>query len=115
MHELGVVEGIRRIAVSHARSAGASRILSVRVVIAESSSYLEDALTMFWDELCGGSEAVGARIDVVRIPGQWLCLCCAKSFAAGQGDCRCPECAGEWVRPIDEFECYVDSIEVEAG
>lgn len=53
MHELGVVEGIREIALSHARSAGASRILSVRVAIAKSSRYLEDALAMFWDEVCG--------------------------------------------------------------
>ena len=52
MHELGVVEGIREIAVLHARSAGASRILSLRVAIAESSTYLEDALAMFWDDVC---------------------------------------------------------------
>jgi len=41
------VEGIREIALRYARSARASRILSVRLVIADSSSYVEDALAMF--------------------------------------------------------------------
>lgn len=115
MHELGVVEGIREIALTHARSAGASRILSVRVAVAESSTYLEDALAMFWDAVCAGSDVAGARIEFVRIAGQWLCLRCAKRFSGGGADCRCPECAGEWVKPIDEFECYVESIEVDTG
>ena len=115
MHELGVVEGIRGIALNHARSAGASRILSVRVAIAESSRYLEDALAMFWNEACGVSEAAGARIEFVRIPGELLCLACSKSFAGGREDCRCPECDSEWVKPVDGLECYVESIEVETG
>ncbi|HME10960.1 MAG TPA: hydrogenase maturation nickel metallochaperone HypA [Bryobacteraceae bacterium] len=115
MHELGVVEGIREIALSHARSAGASRILSVRVAIAKSSRYLEDALAMFWDEVCGTSEASGAQIEFVHVPGEWLCLACSKSFAGGREVCRCPECGSQWVKPVDAPECYVESIEVETG
>lgn len=44
MHELSVVEGIREIALRHTRSVGAWRIVPVRVVIADTSSHLEDAL-----------------------------------------------------------------------
>lgn len=113
MHELSVVEGIREIALRRARSAGASRILSVRVVVAEFSGYLEDALAMFWDEVCRTTEAAGARIDFVRIPAELLCLECAKSFSGGGEDVRCPKCGSEWVKPIAGQECYVDSIEVE--
>jgi len=115
VHELGVVEGIREIAVLHARSAGASRILSLRVAIAESSTYLEDALAMFWDDVCSLSEAAGARIEFVPVPGEWLCLDCSKSFAGGREVCRCPECGSQWVKPNDALECYVESIEVETG
>ena len=111
MHELSVVEGIREIALRHARSAGASRILSVRVVIAGYSSYLEDALAMFWQEVCAVTEAAGAGLDLVRMPGELLCLDCCKNYIAGQ-KLRCPECGSEWVKPVSE-ECYVDSIEVE--
>ena len=115
MHELGVVEGIREIALRHARSAGASRILSVRVAIAESSKYLEDALAMFWNEACDVSEASGARIEFVLVPAEWLCLGCSKSFAGGREVCRCPQCGSQWVKPVDALECYVESIEVETG
>lgn len=115
MHELSVVEGIREIALHYARSARASRILSIRVVIADSSSYLEDALAMFWDEVCGATEAAGARFDVVRIPEELLCLECLMSFVGGGNDHRCPECGSEWVKPIEGQDCYVESIEVETA
>ena len=111
MHELSVVEGIREIALLHARSAGASRILSVRVVIAGFSSYLEDALAMFWDGVCATTEAAGARLELVRIPGELLCLDCSRNYA-GVKELRCPECGSEWVKQVSE-ECYVDSIAVE--
>jgi len=113
VHELSVVEGIREIALRQARSAGASRILSVRVVIAEFSSYLEDALVLFWEEICGATEAAGSRIDVVRIRGELLCLDCSRSFAGGK-ELRCPECGSEWVKPTGE-ECCIESIEVETA
>ena len=114
MHELGIVEGIREIALGHARAAGASRVLSVRVAIAESSKYLEDALALFWDEVGGVSEAAGARLEFVRIPGEWFCLACLKTFTAGR-ECRCPVCDSQWVKAVDTSECYVESIEVETG
>ena len=113
MHELGIVEGIREIALGHARSSGASRILSVRVAIAESSRYLEDALTMFWDLTCGRSEAAGSRIEFVRIPAAWLCLACSETFVGGGEVFRCPGCHSRLVKRVDAAECYVESIEVE--
>lgn len=115
MHELSLVEGIRDLALRHARSAGGSRILSVRLVISEYSSYLEDALATFWNEVCEATEAAGARIEVIRAPGEWLCLACFKSFAGGRQDCRCPHCGSDVVKPAVGEECYVESIEVESS
>ena len=113
MHELGVVEGIREIALRHARSAGAWRIVSVRVVIADTSSFLEDALAMFWEVVCGSTEASGARIEFVHVPAELLCLSCSERFTGGGSSSRCPHCGGEWVKPTAREECFVDSIEVE--
>jgi hydrogenase nickel incorporation protein HypA/HybF len=110
-----MVEGIREIALRHARLAGASRILCVRVVVPDFSSYLEDALAMFWDEVCDATEAAGARIDFVRIPGELPCLECSKSFTGGGRDLSCPDCGSQWVKPISGQECYVESIEVETA
>ena len=114
MHELSAVVGIRDLVLLRARSAGASRILSVRVAIADFSSYLEDALAMLWGEVSAGTEASGARIDLVRITGELVCLDCTKSFIGGR-DPRCPGCGSEWVKPKSEQECYVESIEVETA
>lgn len=98
-------------ALRHARSAGASRVLSVRVVIGGFSTYLEDALVMFWAEVCAATEAAGARLDLVRMPGELLCLVCCKSYIGGE-ELRCPECGSEWVKTVGD-ECCIESIEVE--
>jgi Zn finger protein HypA/HybF involved in hydrogenase expression len=84
------------------------------VIIAAYSSYLEDALAMFWGEVCAATEAAGARIDFVRSAGELVCLDCLKSFTGGR-DLRCPGCGSEWVKPTSEQECYVESIEVETA
>ena len=113
MHELSVVEGIRELVLLHARSAGVSRVLSVCVAIADFSSYLEDAMAIYWEAASAATEAAGARIDFVRVRAQAICLDCAKSFTVGK--ClRCPECCSEWVKLTTEQECYVESIEVES-
>ena len=98
-------------ATSRAVSGGVAHF-SVTVVIADFSTYLEDALAMFWNEVSGATEAAGARIDFVRVPGELLCLECCESFMCCGKDLRCPECRSEWVKPISGQECYVESIEV---
>ena len=112
MHELSAVEGIRELVLLHARSAGASRVRSVRVVIADFSSYLEDALAMYWEAACAATEAAGARMDFVRVRAEAICLDCTKSFTVWKY-LRCSGCGSEWVKLIREQECYVESIEVE--
>ena len=58
----------------------------------------------------------GRREDrVSRVPGRSVCLECSESFAIGRTDRRCPECGSEWLKPINDQECYVESIEVETA
>jgi Zn finger protein HypA/HybF involved in hydrogenase expression len=87
----------------------------VRVVVADSTPYLEEALAMFWDEACAATEAAGARIECVRRPGEWLCLDCLHQCSGGGTGPRCPECGSEWMKPISGEDCYVDSIDVDTS
>ena len=114
MHELSAVDGIRELVLLHARSAGASRVLSVRVAIADFSSYLEDALAMYWEAACAATEAAGARMDFVRVSAEAICLNCTKRFTVRK-HLRCSGCGSEWVKLTSEQECYVESIEVETA
>lgn len=114
MHELSLVESVKEIALRHARMERASRILSIRLVIGDLSSYIEEAVVMFWDEISRDTDAAGARLDFVHIPGELLCLHCLKSFTAWSTDLRCPNCRSEWVKPVAGDDCYIESIEVEA-
>ena len=113
MHELSLVEGIRELALRHARLARAPRLLSVRVVIPATSTYLEDAMAMLWDEVCAGTEAAGARLETVRVPASSRCLACSYAFTVAGDGCKCPNCGSEWVKPTAGQDCYVESIEVD--
>jgi len=115
MHELSLVESIKAITLRHARMQRASRVVSVRIVIGDLSSYVEEALVTFWDEVSRATEASGARLEFLRISGELMCLHCSKSFTAKRSDYRCPSCGSEWVKPLAGEECYVDSIEVEVA
>jgi hydrogenase nickel insertion protein HypA len=115
MHELSLVESVKAIVLRHSRAERASRIVSVRIAVGGLSGYIEEALGMFWEEVSRDTEAAGARLEFLHIPGQLLCLQCSKSFAAGSADDRCPDCVSVWVKSLAGDVCYVDSIEVETG
>jgi hydrogenase nickel incorporation protein HypA/HybF len=115
MHELSLVESIKDLALRHARAGGGLRVLSIRITIGDLASYLEEALATYWTEISAGSDVAGARLDFVRIPGELLCISCAKRFPASRLDCPCPFCGSEWVKATNGADCYVESIEVETS
>jgi hydrogenase nickel insertion protein HypA len=115
MHELSLVESIKDLALHHTRERSGIRVLSIRILIGDLASYLEEALATYWTEISAGSEVAGARLEFVRTPGELLCLSCAKRFPANRLDCSCPVCGSEWVKATNGADCYVESIEIETS
>ena len=71
MHELGIAESILEITLRHA---GGARVEAVRLVIGELSSYLDNSITFFWDELAKGTLAEGSRLEFRQEPGGLDCF-----------------------------------------
>ena len=70
MHELGVAESILEITLRHSRGA---KVDAVRLVIGELSTYLDNSITFFWDELSKGTLAEGSRLEFRQEPGGMDC------------------------------------------
>jgi hydrogenase nickel incorporation protein HypA/HybF len=109
MHELSITEAILDIVVKHS---GGACVTAVHLVIGELSSYVDDSIQMFWEELARGTPAESAALNFRREPGTLLCLNCQKPFPLREKDFLCPECGSAHAVPHSGRDCYVESIEV---
>lgn len=113
MHELPVAESLLEIATRHARSAGASKVVTLNIVIGQLSSIIDDSVQFYWDIIAENSPAEGARLIFRRIPTELLCLDCNCQYIPGDGELTCPKCSGSNVKIVAGKEFYLESIEVE--
>ena len=112
MHEFSVVTYLLETVEEQARQHGASRVLEVRLVIGDRSSIVDDSLFLYFDMLSPGTLSEGARLSTRRIPSQFNCISCGKSFSAGK-NYLCPHCGGLGQISAQGSEFYIDSIEIE--
>ncbi len=113
MHELPVTESLLEIALRHANKAGASRILSLNIVIGQLASIVDDSVQFYWDMIAEKTPAEGARLNFKRIPPELQCLQCDKKYTPGEDDLACPSCGSAQVKIVAGREFYLESIEVE--
>ncbi|MGC4056186.1 MAG: hydrogenase maturation nickel metallochaperone HypA [Paludibaculum sp.] len=109
MHELSITESILEIALRHA---GGRRVSSVHLVIGELSSFVDESIQLYWQELTRGTLAEEAVLQFAREPGELLCLDCGRQFPVRTQDFLCPGCGSGSAVPARGKDCYVDSIEV---
>lgn len=109
MHELSITESILEIALRHAAG---RRVASVHLIIGELSSYVDESIQLFWEELTHDTPAEGATLQFAREAGEFLCLDCRQRFPVRTPDFICPNCQSPSAIPASGKDCYVDSIEV---
>ena len=112
MHEISVVTYLLETVEEQARQHGANRVLEVNLVIGERASIVDDSLFFYFDMLTPGTLAEGAKLITHRVPSQFSCLACGKTYIAGD-DFRCPHCGGLGHIDPQGSEFYIDTIEIE--
>jgi hydrogenase nickel insertion protein HypA len=112
MHELSVVTYLLETVQEEARQHGASRVLEINLVVGERASIMDESLFFYFDMLTPGTLAEGARLTARRIPSEFNCLECGKSYLA-EADLSCPHCGGMGRISEKGSEFYIDSIEIE--
>ncbi|NLG28400.1 MAG: hydrogenase maturation nickel metallochaperone HypA [Chloroflexi bacterium] len=113
MHELSVTENIIAIAERHARAAQATRIVSIRLVIGELSSIVDDSIQFYFDHLAANTLAAGATLVFDRRPVSLCCAACGHTWQPEAADWTCPLCGQARAQITAGREFYIDSIEVE--
>ena len=92
MHEVSIMSEALRIAVDAAKSAGASRIVKLRLRIGKLSGVVPEALQFAFDVVAHGTMAEGAQLAVERVPARFWCATCTREFQSDDLFAECPDC-----------------------
>lgn len=113
MHEYAVTKSIVDIAVNEAQKAGAEKITSIRLVIGELSSIVDESVGMYFEIIAADTLASGAVLSFKRIPAQFRCNSCGLVYDKAGSSFFCPECGASGTPTGVGKEFYIESIEVE--
>lgn len=113
MHELSVTQSVLEIALTHARHAGAERILRIDLKVGALSGIVGESVQFYFDFLAKDTIAAGATLAFHHVPARFRCLACGASYESEGGDWTCPLCGELWPQVIGGREFLVESIDVE--
>lgn len=110
MHEMSIVQGIIDLCLEHA---GGRRVNSLDVEIGQLSSTVPEAIEFCFEACSRDTLLEGARLNILRIPGQGKCQECGVTFALEELYEACPDCGSNRVIIISGEELRVREIEVD--
>jgi hydrogenase nickel incorporation protein HypA/HybF len=113
MHEMSLTEGVVEILSEEARKQGFSRVKTVWLEIGILSGVEPEAMEFCFDAATRGTLAEGAKLEIIRTPGQGWCLDCGKTVALNDRFGACPECGLYRVQMVAGDEMRVKELEVE--
>jgi hydrogenase nickel incorporation protein HypA/HybF len=113
MHEMSLTEGVVEILAEEGRKQGFSRVKTVWLEIGDLSSVEPEAMSFCFDVVSRGTLAEGAKLEIVRKPGEGYCLDCEKTVALGERFGACPDCGQYHVQMTGGDEMRVKELEVE--
>lgn len=92
MHELGLMEEVRRQALAAAAADGAHRITAISLRVGALSGVEADALRFVFPVVMAGTIAEEAELRIVLERALCHCQPCGAPFEADDGCCDCPRC-----------------------
>ena len=113
MHEMSLTEGVLRVLEDQAKTHHFSRVKTLWLEIGELSSVDPEALRFCFEAISAGTLAADARMEIIRLPGQALCMDCGKQVHLIERYASCPECGGEKLQVCGGDEMRIKELEVE--
>ncbi|WP_068114258.1 hydrogenase maturation nickel metallochaperone HypA [Tropicimonas marinistellae] len=112
MHEMALCEGIRGIIQDQARAQNFSRVRRLRLEIGRFAGVQKEALAFAFDVVMRGSEAEGAELEMLDLPGRAVCYDCEAEVEIDDRFAPCPRCGGGKLMPTGGSEMRILDMEV---
>ncbi len=94
VHELSLMEAVRRQALEALDRHGGERIVAITLRIGALAGVEPDCLAMAFEVVMAESLAAGARLQIESVPAEGRCRSCGQVFAVRAGLLVCPGCGG---------------------
>ena len=92
MHEVSIMAEALRMAVDAAKSAGATRVLKLRLRVGSLSGVVPEAIQFAFDVVCHGTMAEGASLEIEPVQAACWGARCAAEFDCADFFNECPRC-----------------------
>ena len=92
MHEVSIMTEALRMAMDAAKSAGATRVLKLRLRIGSLSGVVPEALRFAFDVVVQGTMAEGATLEIETVRAACWCATCQAEFECENFFNECPRC-----------------------
>lgn len=114
MHEFAIMTQLLQAVEQKAQELNAAKVCAINLVVGERMGIVDDSLQFCFDMLTPDTVVAGATLNVRHVATRFLCGACAKTYAPGLADFRCPTCGavGQITEAGSEF--LIESIEIEA-
>ena len=113
MHEMSLNEGVLQILQDHAKSQGFERVKTVWLEIGELSGVEVEAMRFGFDVIMKDTLADGAKLEIIRVPGQAWCMPCEKNVQVKQLFDACPDCGSYQLQVTGGDQMQIKELEVE--
>lgn len=113
MHEMSLCEGVLQVIEAEARAQHFVRVRRVRLEVGALACVEVEAMRFSFDAVTRGTLAQGANLEIIAVPGEAWCMCCARAQPVVQRYDECPECGSVLLQPTRGEELRVKDLEVE--
>jgi hydrogenase nickel incorporation protein HypA/HybF len=113
MHELYATQAILEKAIRKAGEANAERITHLYLVVGEISTYTEESVQFYWDDISRGTIAEKAELHFRHVPAEAQCMACFTKYHPLEGEIVCPNCRSVGAKVVAGEEFFMEGLDVE--
>ncbi len=113
MHELYATQAILDKALEKANEQKASQITGIYVVVGEISSYSEESVKFYWEQIGKGTIAEHATLHFRRVPAEVQCMACFARYHPQDGEIVCPDCGSNGAKILQGEEFYMEALDID--
>ena len=113
MHELHATQAVLEKALQKASEEGAGRVTDLHLVVGEISTYSDDSVQFYWDEISRDTIAEGAKLHFRHVKAEMQCMVCFTKYQPIEGEILCPSCGSSGAKILAGEEFYLEALDVE--
>jgi hydrogenase nickel incorporation protein HypA/HybF len=113
MHELYATQAILEKAIKKAGEENAKQITNLYLVVGEISTYSDESVQFYWDQICKDTIAEKAKLHFRHVEAELQCMACFTKYKPKESEIICPSCGSAGAKILSGEEFFMEALDVE--